>query len=147
MRGDQSDRMLLSAWTIGLGEGACFAAYFLRTYQHLYVCRALTGLSLGGALPLMYSVLGDWFSAEDRHFVTTVVGMGIGLGTALGQGIAGFVGPRFGWRVPFLIVSIPALACAILLAFTVRDPERGGMEKAELERIREVARRVTAGLC
>ena len=135
--GDQSDRMILSAWTIGLGEGACFATYFSRTYQQLYICRALTGLSLGGALPLMYSVLGDWFRAEDRHLVAAVVGMGTGVGIALGQGIAGFVGPRMGWRFPFLIVSIPALACAILLAFTVRDPERGGMEKVALERIQD----------
>lgn len=135
--GDQSDRMILTAWTIGLGEGACFATYFSRTYQQLYVCRALTGLSLGGALPLMYSVLGDWFRAEDRHLVAALVGMGTGLGTALGQGISGFVGPTFGWRLPFLIVSIPALVCAVLLAFTVRDPERGSMEKVALERIRD----------
>lgn len=135
--GDHSNRMVLTGWTIGLGEGACFATYFSQTYQHLYICRALTGLSLGGALPLMYSVLGDWFGADDRHLVTAVVGMGTGLGTALGQGIAGLMGPRFGWRSPFLVVSIPALICAILLVCTVQDPPRGGMEKAVLARIHD----------
>ena len=129
-----SNRMVLTAWTIGIGEGACFATYFSKTYQHLYVCRAITGLSLGGALPLMYSVLGDWFRAEDRHVVSAIVGMGTGIGIALGQGVAGFIGPTFGWRLPFLLVSIPALICALLLLFTVQDPERGGMEKAVLDR-------------
>jgi MFS family permease len=144
--GDHSNRMVLTGWTIGLGEGACFATYFSQTYQHLYICRALTGLSLGGALPLMYSVLGDWFGADDRHLVTAVVGMGTGLGTALGQGIAGLMGPRFGWRSPFLVVSIPALICAILLAFTVQDPPRGEMEKAVLERIHDRSSRRNAAM-
>lgn len=101
-----SNRMVLTAWTIGIGEGACFATYFSKTYQHLYVCRAITGLSLGGALPLMYSVLGDWFRAEDRHVVSAIVGMGTGIGIALGQGVAGFIGPTFGWRLPFLLSEV-----------------------------------------
>ena len=132
--GDQSDRMLLTAWTIGLGEGACFLTYFVRTYQQLFFCRALTGLSLGGAVPLMYSVLGDWFRAEDRHIVTALVGIGTGAGIALGQGISGFTGPQLGWRFPFLLVSIPALACALLLGCTVKDPERGCMDNPLINR-------------
>jgi MFS family permease len=91
--GDHSNRMVLTGWTIGLGEGACFATYFSQTYQHLYICRALTGLSLGGALPLMYSVLGDWFGADDRHLVTAVVGMGTGLGDCVGTRYRWFDGP------------------------------------------------------
>ncbi len=33
-----------------------------------------------------------------------------GIGLACGQGIAGFVGPAWGWRWPFVIVSVPAVA-------------------------------------
>lgn len=131
---DQSDRMILMGWTIGIGEAACFATYFAHTYEHLLACRAITGLSLGGSLPLMYSVLGDWFRAEDRHLVSAFVGMGTGVGVAVGQSIAGFIGPTYGWRLPFLIVSIPALVCAVLMVLTVQDPERGGMEKSVLDK-------------
>lgn len=49
------------------------------------------------------------------------------------KGVAGFLGPTFGWRLPFLIVSVPALCCAATVLFTVQDPERGGMEQAFLE--------------
>jgi MFS family permease len=125
---DSCNRMILTALTIGLGEGACLATYFVHTYQQLYLCRAATGLSIGGALPLMYSVLGDWFRAEDRHAVAAVVGIGTGVGATLGQGLAGFIGPRLGWRLPFLIVGLPALLCAMLLGCTVNDPQRGAME-------------------
>jgi MFS family permease len=135
---DQYDRTRLFACTMLLGEGACLATYWTSTYAQLYVCRAITGLSIGGSLPLIYSVLGDMFEAEERHAVSSYVGIGSGIGIALGQGIAGFLGPRFGWRTPFLVVSIPALLIAMAFRLIVKDPERGGMERAILDlRIQE----------
>lgn len=131
--GDVGNRTLLFAVTVGLGEGSCFMTFFCQTYAQLYVCRAITGLSLGGALPLIYSILGDLFASDERHTVSAAVGIGTGLGIAAGQGVAGFLGPTFGWRLPFLVVSVPALVCAALVALTVSDPERGGMEQAVLE--------------
>lgn len=98
-----------------------------------YLCRAITGFSVGGALPLIYSILGDLFAADDRHVVSAVVSFGTGAGISVGQAIAGYLGPTFGWRLPFLVVSIPALICALLVLLTVDDPERGGMEWAALE--------------
>jgi hypothetical protein len=134
---DSYNRSRLFAWTVGIGEGACFLTYWTTTYRQLYICRAITGFSLGGALPLIYSVLGDLFSADERHSVNAIVGIGTGLGISIGQGVAGFLGPTFGWRLPFLVVSIPALTCATVVLFTVQDPERGGMEQAVREHRRQ----------
>lgn len=123
----------LFALTVGIGEGACLATFFAQTYPQLYCCRAITGFALGGALPLIYSILGDLYAATDRHFANAVVGIGTGAGISVGQGVAGFLGPTMGWRLPFLVISLPALLCAALVLFTVRDPERGSMEEAVLQ--------------
>ena len=56
--------------------------------------------------------------------------MGTGIGIGLGQGIAGYLGPTFGWRVPFLVVSIPALITATLIVIFVKEPERGKRERS-----------------
>ena len=130
--GDSSrvSRVWLFAWTVGLGEGACALTFFTTNYMQLYICRAITGFSMGGALPLIYSILGDLYSAEQRHMISSLVGIGTGIGIALGQGIAGFLGPSLGWRLPFLVVSVPALICAAAVLMTVAEPERGGMERA-----------------
>lgn len=129
-----SNRMVLFGWTVGIGEGACLMTYFAKSYRVLYACRAVTGFSMGGALPLIYSVLGDWFEARDRHIVSAVVGVGTGLGVAFGQGLAGYLGPRFGWRLPFVLVSVPALLCAVLVVFTLPEPKRGAQERAFREK-------------
>jgi hypothetical protein len=123
-------RVRLFAAVVGLGEGACALTFFTSSYWQLYFCRAITGFSMGGALPLIYSILGDMYPAEQRHFVSSLVGIGTGMGIALGQGIAGFLGPIYGWRLPFLVISIPALLCAAAVLFTVDEPERGCMEQA-----------------
>jgi MFS family permease len=129
---DFSDRSVVFAWTVFIGEGACFFTYWVQTYQQLYICRAITGFSVGGAVPLIYSVLGDFFAAEDRHFVSALVSFGTGAGIAVGQTVAGTLGPVYGWRLPFLVVSIPALVTAALVLFTVPDPERGAMESSSM---------------
>ena len=129
---DYVPRSFLFGLTVLIGEGACFFTYFTTTYTGLYVTRALTGFSVGGALPLLSSVLGDWFPPEERSKVMASVGVGTGIGIAFGQGVAGFMGPDFGWRSPFLVVSIPALFVGVLVMTTVKDPERGASDIAKL---------------
>jgi MFS family permease len=55
---DTCDRAAVFAWTVGIGESACLATYWVSTYRQLYVCRAVTGFSVGGALPVIYSTMG-----------------------------------------------------------------------------------------
>jgi len=130
---DTGDRAKIFGWTVFIGEAACLLTYFARSYVQLYFCRVVTGFSVGGALPVIYSILGDLFKAEDRHVVSAVVSGGLGAGISVGQAVAGFVGPVYGWRLPFLIVSVPALVCATAVYFTVQDPERGVMEQSYLD--------------
>jgi MFS family permease len=61
---DTQDRSKVFGWTVFIGEMACFLTYSVRSYNQLYICRAVTGFSLGGALPVIYSILGDLYSAE-----------------------------------------------------------------------------------
>ena len=73
------------------------------------------------------------FLRKDRHIVSAVVSFGLGAGISVGQAVAGYMGPVYGWRLPFLVVSVPALVCAAIVYFTVKDPERGAMEQSYLD--------------
>jgi len=52
------------------------------------------------------------------------MGVATSVGVATGQLLAGFLGPRLGWRVPFVAVAYPAIFFAILLWATVPDPRK-----------------------
>ena len=41
---------------------------------------------------------------------------------AIGQVLAGFLGPSYGWRLPFLLVACPALFFAAILFLTGHEP-------------------------
>ena len=129
---DFCNRSPLYAITVFLGEAACLGTYFVTTYQQLVVTRTLTGISIGGALPVIFSVLGDLYPTTQRNAVAAIITIGTGLGSGVGQALAGFLGPKYGWRFPFLVVSVPGMVCSFLL-FMIRDPKRGQKEQARIE--------------
>lgn len=65
---------------------------FVRNYWELLVLRLLTGISLGGIFPLVFSLLGDLFAPSQRAFVAALVQIAMGIGMSLGQLIAGVLG-------------------------------------------------------
>ena len=74
------------------GEGPCLATYWVRRYWQLLLVRVLTGISLGGTFPLVFSLVGDLFFTSQRAGVAAGIQLATGAGFAAGQGIAGFVG-------------------------------------------------------
>lgn len=137
---DTVNRCTLFGVVIALGESACLATYWVKTYPQLFVCRVLTGISIGGATPIIFSLLGDLYPGDSRIYVSTMVGVALGSGIAAGQLLAGIVGPDLGWRVPFIMVAVPAIICALLVFFTVREPKRGDQEHA-LKKLREKSKK------
>lgn len=116
-----------------LSSLATGGTYFVQTYEQLFFVRTLTGIGIGAAAPITFSIMGDFFSLDNRIYVSTYLGICMSVGISLGQLIAGLIGPTYGWRLPFLIVAIPAICCAIAVLFTGTEPNRGSQEEAVLQ--------------
>jgi len=87
-------------------------------------------MSIGGATPLIYSMIGDLWTPDVRGKVVSFVTLSTSIGTFLGVQIASQIGPVFGWRVPFAVVAVPCLILAPVFYFVTTDPKRGGAENA-----------------
>jgi predicted MFS family arabinose efflux permease len=127
---DSFNRRNLFVAVVLLGEGPCLATAFVRSYPQLFAMRALTGISVGGSLPLLYSLLGDMVPPSKRAAVSAGVGIAQGLGIAAGQIAAGYLGAQYGWRRPFVVIACPAILCALLTLVLVTEPRRGAQEPA-----------------
>ena len=123
-------RRLLFLIAVLLGEGPCLLTIFVTKYWQLFILRLLTGISIGGCLPLIFSLLSDMYVHEHRSLVSAIVQVALGAGIAAGQGISGYVGPIIGWRWPFVIVAVPAVVCSLIMYATTDEPERGSTEVA-----------------
>ena len=129
---DSFNRCRLCGWIVILGEASCGATYFVQNYSQLFACRVLTGISIGGAAPVIFSLLADLYPGDSRIQMSTLVGIAMSAGIAMGQLIAGMMGPVLGWRSPFLVISAPCLLCGLLVMFTCVEPVRGGQEEEVL---------------
>lgn len=64
----------------------------MKRYWQLLLLRIMTGISVGGTFPLVFSLVGDLFYVTQRANVAAGVQVATGVGFAAGQAIAGFVG-------------------------------------------------------
>lgn len=127
-QGDTHNRKWLFCLFVIIGEGPCLATYFARGYGDLFALRTLTGISIGGCPPLVYSLMADFFPPSRRSTVNAVFGVAQGVGIGFGQGIASALGQRGDWRLPFVAVALPTLALTAAVAAFVSEPARGAQE-------------------
>lgn len=62
----------------------------------------------------------------------------------MGQAIAGYIGPSYGWRLPFLIVSVPSFFVGVA-SFFLPEPDRGSQEEAVLDIVQNEEEQSTSG--
>jgi len=106
---------------------SCLATAWVQSFQQLAWSRAFTGCGIGGALPIFYSMIGDWFPAARRATGSAMVAASMGGGVFLGQCIAALFGAN-DWRFPFVLVAVPCFMFAGLIELTTEEPARGGQE-------------------
>lgn len=127
---DSVNRCILLGLVVLLGESACLGTFWVTTYQQLFFCRVLTGISIGGSTPIIFSLLADLYTEDTRIFMSTIIGICMSGGIAGGQLLAGLLGPTFGWRLPFLLISVPSIVLGLLVISTGKEPTRGSCEES-----------------
>lgn len=68
----------------------------VRTFEQFFLLRTLTGVAVGGAFPLIYSLASDITTPEQRALASSMITISMGLGGTLGQGVAGACVRRLG---------------------------------------------------
>ena len=109
----------------------------------LTALRFLTGLGLGGAMPMTITLASEFCPAARRSSLVTLMFCGFTLGSAIAGFIAARVLPGFGWRVLLVgggvapLVLAPALVLQLpeSVRFLVTKGDAHGRIAAVLERI------------
>lgn len=109
-----------------------------RNYAQLFLARVGVGVGEAALSPSALSMISDYFPRQSRVRAIAVYNMGISLGAGLAMILGGqivahvtqapalrmpVVGQLFAWQTVFLIVGLPGLVVALLMA-TVREPKR-----------------------
>ena len=138
---DVMNRKNLYVWTCLIGTIPCLLTYWVQTFNQFFVLRTLTGVAVGGAFPLIYSLAADITTPDQRALASSLITISMGLGSTLGQGVAGFVGPTYGWRLPFVIIAIPSILVISLVVLTMEEPPRStGHQQQHQQQMQDGAR-------
>lgn len=108
----------LAVWSL-----ATAACGLTKSYAQLLIARLGVGIGESGCQPIGYALIADYFPSEKRATPTGWFVVGNSLGVTAGFMLGGWLGQAHGWRTAFIIVGLPGLLLAVVLAlFTYRHP-------------------------
>ena len=114
----------LAAWS--LLTAACGLA---RGFWPLFTLRFGVAVGEAAGTPPSHSMISDYFPPGRRATALAVYGLGIYVGTGFGFAGGGLLLEWFDWRTAFYVAGLAGLPVALLILLTVREPERGAMER------------------
>jgi putative MFS transporter len=111
--------MALSIFVYSIFTGAVALA---PNYTWLAVFRFLTGLGLGGLIPIATAWVSEFLPIRVRAFATSAVLSAFLFGWVVASAVAIAVIPPFGWRAIFVVGVVPAILAVIMAIWAPESP-------------------------
>jgi predicted MFS family arabinose efflux permease len=127
---DRVNRRNLLAGVVALWSAFVALAGSASSYAALVATRVGIGAMDAGGQPCSVSMIADMVQREKRAGAVAVFFAGVPLGMLLGFLGGGLIASEYGWRAGFYVAAVPGLVLAVLLWFTVKEPQRGATEPA-----------------
>lgn len=127
---DRFNRKVILTASLALWSGMTVLCSATTSYLAIFITRAGVGAGEAGGIPATTSLVGDLFRPEKRSSANAWIGLGATFGAAAGLAIGGIVNHYWGWRVAFIAAGAPGLLLALVIALTLREPERGRHDAA-----------------
>lgn len=133
---DKVDRKKLFALSVFAAEIPCALTYFAPNFTIFFILRILTGIGVGAAFPIVFSLIGDVFDKKGRTLAAAVITICWGIGGLVGVMVAGYsLGAGLGWRLPFVLIAVPNFLFLTLFYFIIPEIPKGASEDALKELI------------
>jgi MFS family permease len=122
---DTRSRVKLLAVCLTVWSAATAVAGFAQNFIQLALTRVMVGIGEAGGAPASVSMMGDYYTPENRSRGMSWYQLGGAAGGTLGLALVGVIADHYGWRVAFFAMGLPGVLLAIILVTTLRDPLRG----------------------
>jgi MFS family permease len=127
--GDRVARTSVIAASATFWSVATAATALTRSVGQLAAMRAAVGVGEASYMANVPSLITDLFPPQKRGRAMSIFYTASPVGAALGVAIAGVLWSHFGWRAACVIVGLPGLLAAALIA-RWREPVRGRLDVA-----------------
>jgi len=126
---DRVNRRNLIALAVAIWSAMTALSGFAANIWQLALARVGVGIGEAGCSPPAHSIIADLYPPEQRSTAIGFYTLGISAGIMLAYLAGGWVVQNIGWREALLIVGIPGLLLAVIVRFTMVEPQRGASEQ------------------
>lgn len=127
---DRWSRVNIIATAVAVWSGFTVMCGFAQNFWYLFLARMGVGVGEAGGVAPSYSLIADYFPPERRARALAIFSFGIPIGSALGIFFGGWIATNIDWRAAFIIVGLVGLPVAALVKFGIKEPIRGGYDRA-----------------
>ncbi|HVZ99476.1 MAG TPA: MFS transporter [Caulobacterales bacterium] len=127
---DRTSRVRVLSLACAIWSGATMACGLAANYPQLVVARMTVGFGEAGGVPPSYAIVTDYFPPGRRGTALGIYNLGPPIGAALGIAFGASIAATFSWRHAFLVLGGVGLLAALAVALLVREPPRGGLDRA-----------------
>lgn len=122
---DRMPRTRLLAMACLLWAGATMACGLAGSFLALAIARMLVAVSESPTTSASLSMIADLYPPQRRSLAISCFTSAPTFSSIIGLSVGAWVVEHYGWRTGFIALGAPALLFSALLAFGVRDPQRG----------------------
>jgi predicted MFS family arabinose efflux permease len=101
-----------------------------QNFWHLLLARIGVSGGEASSFPAGQSIICDYVPLKRRSGVMSLFVFGLYAGMMTGMALAGWLGEKLGWRWTFVAIGAPGLLLALIVRFTLREPQRGVLDAA-----------------
>jgi MFS family permease len=143
---DRSNRVHVLAAACALWSAATMGCGLAANYVQLVLARMTVGIGEAGGVPPSYAIISDYFPPERRGTALGIFNLGPPVGAALGIAFGASIAAAYGWRTAFLALGAVGIVAAVVTWVMVREPPRGGLDRAPAGPAAAAVRSTNAGL-
>ena len=140
---DRHGRKTMLIVSMVLFGGASLAASLSNGLASLTWLRLLTGIGLGGAMPMTITISSEYVPGARRSSLLTLMFCGFTIGSAMGGIIAAQILPYYGWRALLVVGgTVPLLLAPMLAAVLPESVRYLVMKGCSQDRIARIVHRI-----
>ena len=125
---DRTNRVRVLSFACALWSAATVACGLSSSYAQLAIARMAVGVGEAGGVPPSYAIVSDYFPPGTRGTALSIYNLGPPIGLALGVAFGASIAAAYDWRSAFICLGIVGIVAAVIVAISVREPVRGGLD-------------------
>jgi predicted MFS family arabinose efflux permease len=125
---DRGSRRSIIALGLTVWSAMTALAGLAQNFTQLALARIGVATGEAAGSPPAHSLISDYFPPETRGRALGLYAGGLHIAGPIGFIAGGWLAHLYDWRTAFLAVGLPGLLLALLVRYTVHEPERGRMD-------------------